>query len=198
MVRPLWMVVAAISLSRPELPADEIERYAQVLIDEARQRDFDPFTGVAIIHRESGWRPGAVSRSGEDYGLGQIRARYVGACRHDEDPLHAPSAACRAEKERLLDGEANIRAMAEQITRHRDFCRKKVGSAAFARWLASYQGRNYPKQNRWCQPGAGTTAVIEYRRHLITAVGKMKPPAPDATPAAPSARAAPPKPSQPR
>ncbi len=176
MVRPVWLVVAAILLSRPELAREEAERYARVLIEEASARDFDPFTGVAIIHHESGWHPDVISRSGEDYGLGQIRARYVGACRRDEDPLHAPSDACRAEQARLLDGEQNIRTMAALITRNREFCQKKVGSAAFPRWLASYQGRNYPRENRWCQPGKGTHQVIAYRRWLIEKLSRAKPP----------------------
>jgi len=180
MVRPVWLVVAAILLSRPELPREEAERYARVLVEEATARDFDPFTGVAIIHHESGWYPDAISRSGEDYGLGQIRARYVGACRHDRDPVRAPSAACRAEQARLLDGEQNIRQMAELITRNRELCQEKVGSAAFPRWLASYQGRNYPRQGRWCQPGKATHEVIAYRRWLIDELAHAKPPPRDA------------------
>ena len=57
--------------------------------------------------------------------------------------------------------------MADLITQNRAFCKSKVGSAQFARWLASYQGRNYPKKKRWCQPGEGTWKVIHYRKRLI-------------------------------
>ncbi|MBN2192808.1 MAG: transglycosylase SLT domain-containing protein [Polyangiaceae bacterium] len=186
MVRPLFVVVAAILLSQPELPRDEAARYAHVLIEEAKARDFDPFTIIAIIHHESGWNPAAISRSGEDYGLGQIRARYVGACKRDLDPLRAPSAACRAEKTRLLDGEENIRTMAELVTRHRELCKEKTGSASLPRWLASYQGRNYPKQRRWCQPGDGTWKVVNYRKWLIERTQPLKPPRDDGQSSSPT------------
>ena len=171
-IRPIAAIVAAILLSRPDMPEAEAVRYARVLQAEARARDFDPYTGVSIIYHESGWLARLVSPSGEDYGLGQIRARYVGACRDDDDPLGNPSPACRKVKESLLRGEDNIREMAALITQNREFCRDKVRSARFARWLASYQGRNYPRQNRWCKPGDKTWAVIKYRRWLISEVPK--------------------------
>jgi soluble lytic murein transglycosylase-like protein len=37
---------------------------------------------VTIIQRESRFTPRAVAPDGEDYGLAQVRARYVGARRH--------------------------------------------------------------------------------------------------------------------
>jgi hypothetical protein len=154
------------------MPDDELQAYAKALQTEAQEHGFDPFTGVAIIHHESGWFPRLVSASGEDYGLGQIRARYVGACRRDDDPVRNPSRACRAVQESLLDGEDNIREMAALITRNRALCRDKTGSAKFHQWLASYQGRNFPRQNRWCQPGEQTWAVIKYRRWLVSEVPK--------------------------
>jgi hypothetical protein len=169
-LRPVAAIVAAILISRPEMPTPEARRYAQVLRAEAQKHDFDPFTGVSIIHHESGWRPELISASGEDYGLGQIRARYVGACREDGDPLSNPSPACRAVKRSLLRGEHNIREMAELITRHRALCRDKTGSAKFHRWLASYQGRNYPGEGRWCVPGEKTWQVIKYRSWLVSEV----------------------------
>jgi hypothetical protein len=171
-LRPVAAVVMAILISRPDLPAPEATRYAEVLRTQAEEHHFDPYTGVSIIHHESGWWPNLISDSGEDYGLGQIRARYVGACLKDEDPLGAPSPACRAVKDSLLVGEENIRQMAELVTRHRELCRSKVGNAEFPRWLASYQGRNFPKAGRWCDPGPKTWAVIEYRRWLISEVPK--------------------------
>lgn len=172
MVRPIVAIVAAILISRPDLPRDEATRYARVLRAEAKAHDFDPLTAVAIIHYESGWIPDIVSESGEDYGLGQIRARYIGACRHDANPLHAPGAACRAVKRSLLVPENNIRQMARLITNHRQLCRDKTGSAKFHQWLASYQGRNYPKENRWCDADEKTWQVIRYRRWLVAEVPK--------------------------
>src|SRR5580692_12275969 len=102
------------------MPLPEARRYARVLQEEATRNDFDPFTAVAIIHFESRWRPGAVSPDGEDYGLGQIRARWFGACRDDADPVHDPSPGCRAAKSALLAGETNLRRMSVIIRANRE------------------------------------------------------------------------------
>jgi hypothetical protein len=174
LLRPIAIIVAAIQLSRPGMPAGEAERYARTLREEAAKHRFDPLSGVAIIHFESGWYPDVVSANREDYGLGQIRARYVGACKADEDPLDRPSEACLAVKRSLLDPETNIRTMAELITRNRKLCRDKTGSAHFHQWLASYQGKNFPKQNRWCQADKKTWAVLDYRRRLIRELTGIK------------------------
>lgn len=176
-VRPLFIIVAAILLSRPGVSEEEATTWAEVLQREAQEHDFDPLTGVAIIATESGFQPDAISQSGEDYGLGQIRARYVGACKRDSDPLNHPSPDCKQEKARLLEAEHNIEVMADLITRNRKLCKEKTGSATLPRWLASYQGRNYPKQNKWCQPGKKTYDVIAYRSWLIAQTRDLKPPA---------------------
>lgn len=176
MLRPIALIVSAILMSRPGMPLDEAQRYARVLQEEAKEHGFDPLTGVAIIHFESGWYPQAVSSNGEDYGLGQIRARYIGACRDDEDPLENPSEECLAVKRSLLEAETNIRKMADLITNNRKLCRDKIGSALFHQWLASYQGLNFPKQNRWCVAKKKTWAVIEYRKKLIRELSKQKRP----------------------
>lgn len=167
MVRSLALIVLAIQLSRPSIPKHEAVHYAKVLQQEAKEHDFDPFTGVAIIHFESYWHPTVVSKDGEDYGLAQIRARYVKGCREDEDPLGAPSVACQAAKARLLDGATNIRRMAALITANRELCKEKTGRVWFQEWLASYQGRNRPSQDKWCTPGEGTWRVVNYRKELI-------------------------------
>ena len=165
--RSLALIVLAIQLSRPAIPKPEAERYAKVLQHEAKAHGFDPLTGVAIIHFESYWLPTVVSKDGEDYGLAQIRARYVRGCRDDEDPVSAPSEACVAAKARLLDGESNIRRMAALITANRELCEAKHGRVLFHEWLASYQGRNRPAADKWCVPGEGTWRVVNYRKELI-------------------------------
>lgn len=167
MFRPLEMIVAAILVCRPDLDPEVAEGYARVLQAEAKDHDFDPITGVAMIQTESAFVADTISEDGEDYGLGQIRARYVGACLKDPNPKDDPGQECRAVKQRLLDPSENIREIARLITFHRKVCREKVKSAAFPRWLASYQGRNYPKEGRWCVPGKGTWKVIELRKRLI-------------------------------
>ena len=172
MIRSVATIALAIQIAQPKVTDADAERYAVVLQKEAKAHDFDPLTGVSIISHESAFNPKVVSKNGEDHGLAQIRARYIGACKNTSDPIKNPTPACEKVKQMLLEPEENIRVMAELITRHRKFCKKKVGSARFDRWLASYQGRNYPKKKRWCKPGKGTWKVINYRRHLIAELSR--------------------------
>ncbi len=165
--RALPLIVSAILLSRPTMPRAEAERYAKVLQDEAKKRDFDPLTVVAIVHFESRWQPGAVSPDGEDYGLGQVRARWMRGCRDDADPVRAPSEACQAAKAALLDGAQNLRRVAAIITANRELCREKTGAATLPRWLAGYEGLNFPGRDRWCAPSEKTFQVVAYRKKLI-------------------------------
>lgn len=174
MFRTIAVIAAAIELSQPKLEPDATERYAKALQEVAMAHDFDPLTGVAIIHFESSFNEKALSRNGEDHGLAQIRARYIGACKKDPNPKDAPGPECRAVKQKLLDGVENIKVMGELITNNRKFCKKKVGSANFARWLASYQGRNNVRKKQWCKPGEGTYKVIRYRTTLLQKLGKRK------------------------
>jgi len=171
--RSLTIIIAAMLLARPGMSRDEAASYATVLQQEAKDHGFDPFTGVALIRRESRWQARAVSPDGEDYGLAQIRARYIGACRSDPDPVHAPTEACQRVKSSLLNGAYNIRVMATLITRNRELCKDKTGTALFGQWLASYEGRNYPGSDKWCQPAEGTQEVIQYQRWLVS---KLAPP----------------------
>jgi hypothetical protein len=166
MVRSLELVVTAILLCRPDLPQDTAEQYATWINEQAVVHDFDPLTAVTLIQHESGFDPKAVSPSGEDLGLGQIRARYIGACRKDRNPVKAPSPECRQERQRLLDPHQNIAEMARLIRQNRAICQAKTGSASLPRWLASYQGRNFPKSGRWCQPGPATWKIVEFGRSL--------------------------------
>jgi hypothetical protein len=170
--RSIAAIVYAIRFAHPEVSEDDATTYATALQLEAQRHEFDPLTGIAIIHHESRFQPRAVSRDGEDYGLAQVRARHLGACRKDRDPRRRPSATCRAVKESLLDPAVNIRIMAELITTHRKLCRNKAGSDNLPRWLASYQGRNSIKEDRWCVPGDGTHSVIRYRDRLVREVTK--------------------------
>ncbi len=176
MVRPLAVIVAAIMLSRPGMPKEDAQRFATILQEVAKQHGFDPLTGVAMVHYESSWYPNVVSDNGEDYGLGQIRARFIGACRDDADPLEEPSDACKEVKKSLLDAETNLRMMGQIITDNRKLCREKTGTAWFHQWLGSYQGLNFPKENRWCQANDRTHRVIEYRKRLIAEVVHGKSP----------------------
>ncbi len=172
MWRSIQVIVAAIQLASPKVPDEDAKRIAAALQEQAKAHDFDPLTGVAIIRHESNFNPKAVSKNGEDMGLAQIRARFIGDCKHTQSPVKAPTPACKRVRISLLEPEENIRVMAELITRNRKFCKQKTGSANFARWLASYQGRNNVRKKRWCKPGKGTWRVIETRRRLIQQLTK--------------------------
>ncbi len=173
-MRPIGVVVWAILFSRPNIAEQEATRYARALQSSAKANHFDPLTAVAIIHSESSFQADTISADGEDYGLGQIRARYIGACKNDKDPLQNPSEACQAVKNELLDPEKNIETMAKLITTNRKYCAQKTGSALFQQWLASYQGRNFPDKRRFCKPGKGTWAVIRYRNQLLKELRRAK------------------------
>jgi Transglycosylase SLT domain len=174
MLRALAVIVAAIQLRHPEVTTADATRFATALREQAQQHDFDPLTGVAIISHESRFNPLARSPNGEDYGLAQIRARYIDECKGTADPLHHPTPACQAVKRKLLVPEENIKQMALLITRNRKFCKAKVGSDTLPRWLASYQGRNSPKRRIWCKPGQGTYRVIRIREELLRSLRKRR------------------------
>lgn len=174
MFRTIATIAFAIRFGHPEVSEDDANRYAAALQAEAERNEFDPLTGVAIIHRESRFTPRAMSPDGEDFGLAQVRARYVGACRQDKNPRWNPSEACRAVKERLLEPEENIAVMGEIIAGHRKLCRQKAGNASLLGWLASYQGSNSKKENRWCVPSDGARRVVRYRDKLVWVVGKHR------------------------
>ena len=172
MFRSIAAIAVAIRFGHPNVSEEDAVRYAVALQAAAVENEFDPLTGIAIIHRESQFHPRAMSRDGEDYGLAQVRARYIGACKQDRDPKRRPSAACQAVKESLLDPEENIRVMGQLITGHRKLCRQKAGHARQLGWLASYQGSNSRKENRWCAPSDGARTVVKYRDRLAREVAK--------------------------
>jgi hypothetical protein len=166
-IRTLGSIIAAIQLSHPQVSPSDATRYAHALREQAELHDFDPFTGVVMIAHESHFRANAISPDGEDYGLAQIRARFIGACQANRSPKRNPSPDCAEQKRRLLEPEENIRIMAELISQHREFCQRKRHSAQLEHWLASYQGRNDARARRWCEPGPDTWKVVTARRRLI-------------------------------
>jgi hypothetical protein len=172
--RTLQAIVAAIQLSAPGVSEPDALRFAKALREQAQMHDFDPFTAVAMIHSESRFNPLAISPDGEDYGLGQIRARFIGPCRQAESPVDYPTDECIEQKQRLLIPEENIRILGEMIGRHRDLCQRKVRSTKFQPWLASYQGRNVARLKRWCKPAPQTWKVVKYRNFLILELYKRR------------------------
>lgn len=170
MVRTIAMLVAAISMSRPAIPKEEATRYAKVLNEMGSKHSFDPLLAVAMVHYESHWMPGVASDDGEDFGLGQVRARFVGACRNDDDPVNAPSDACKAVKAQLLVGETNLRQMGAIIAANQKMCREKRGKHKAEYWIAGYQGLSHPERNKYCIPGPTTTRVLDYHKEILAAL----------------------------
>jgi len=182
LIRPIAVLVTAMGLSRPGIPAPEAKRYATVLNEIAAVNHFDPLLAVAMIHYETHWYPQLVSSDGEDHGLGQVRARFIGACRQDEDPLNAPSEACKQVKLSLLDGVENIRRMGSIIRANMEFCRERMGKTKTEHWLAGYQGYVDPIRHTYCAPGPKTTRVIEYYDGLLEKFFPKPKPKPKAKP----------------
>jgi len=178
LIRPLAVLVAAMLLSRPGMPKDEAHRYAKVLAEVAAVRGFDPLVAVAIVHFETHWYPTLVSADGEDYGLGQVRARYLGACRDDADPVGAPSEACQRAKNSLLDGATNLRRMGGIISANMQFCKARTGSNKVERWLAGYQGYGNLERGIYCEPGPKTRVVLDYYGELVAKLAPPPKPAP--------------------
>ncbi len=200
LIRPIAVLIAAMALSRPGIPTPEAKQYASALNDIAAKYKFDPLLAVAMIHYETHWFPQLVSDDGEDHGLGQIRARFIGACRQDDDPLHAPSEACQQVKLSLLSGTENIRRMGSVIRANMEFCRERMGKTKTENWLAGYQGYVDPIRHAYCMPGPKTVRVIDYYDGLIAKFDpkpkpKTKPKtSPKPAPAAKSTRAVKPVP----
>lgn len=182
-IRAVSILIAAISLSRPSIPKEEAGRYAKILNEIGKTNEIDPLIAVAMVHYESHWQPGVVSSDGEDHGLGQVRARYVGACLNDEDPVNNPSEACKAVKANLLVGETNLKAMGGIIKANKKMCLEKKHSSKNEHWIAGYQGLSEPEKGKYCTPGPTTTRVLDYYNDLLEKfAGKPKqaPTKPDA------------------
>lgn len=140
----------AILLCRPSLPLATAQTYARIVLDRATALHMDPLMMVAVVDHESGWNEGAVSKDGEDVGLGQIRARYIGACVGEANPVHAPSPKCAAEKARLRTGTYNLEVMANGLERWISICKQKTGAATEIGVLTAYSGANKQKLGQWC------------------------------------------------
>lgn len=142
------VVACAVALSAgPAIDGDQARLYAGVLRTEAAEHGFDPLVGAAIIWHESRWHQHAISRDGEDVGLAQIRARFIGACRDDPDPAD-PGRDCLQTRVALQDGEHNIRTMGGLIGVWRKRCLKETGTATV--WLRGYVGQSDPQAGMWC------------------------------------------------
>lgn len=144
----LHAIMLAIYLCRPGIPEPARKAYAQEIL---RLPAAFRLHAVALVEHESKWSPTAISRDREDVGLGQVRARFLRGCRGDADPVNHPSASCRAERLRLLDGLYNLRLSVAQLLKWRSTCRRKTGKVPTpAQLLQAYGGYSRPRAGVWC------------------------------------------------
>lgn len=184
--RSVVQVERAIEVSRARLRPADRKRLARLVVDVAKAHNFDPLSAWAIIDHESGWDPTAISADGQDIGLAQIRYTVHRPCVEDRE-----SDACAEVKERLLDPEANIRAMAGAITAWRKLCTEKMGRAPNMRdWLAGYGGFSRPSRHIFCghqrvrrgkgyvwkrlPTPKGVQEILDARRRMIRQLRKEK------------------------
>jgi hypothetical protein len=171
------LLAGLILACNPSLPVKTASRYAELSAQQASSVGVRGDTFVALVCSESGWRSGAVSASREDWGLGQVRARFLPGCRSDTDPTSVPSPSCRSEQQRLLEPEHNLRVVAKAIKSWRELCRQQTGHAKETNWLAGYvglgrRGRSLCgmtyRKGRWiAEPiSANVQRVLDYRKRL--------------------------------
>ena len=145
----LAAIVAMILNLHPSLPRQQAQRYAAIIDTEGRKQGIQAATAIALVSHESHWRARAESRDGEDIGLGQVRARYVGACRTDPEPVSNPGRECLRVRESLRDGEHNLRMTIRTLGRWRATCQKRTGRSRAREVLSGYAGLNRPP-SQWC------------------------------------------------
>lgn len=175
---PAPLLAAMILACNPSLPQTTADRYASLASAHATAVGVRGDTFVALVCSESGWRSGAVSGNREDWGLGQVRARFMPGCRSDADPTGDPSPSCRSEQMSLLEPDRNLATVAKAIKSWRDLCRRQTGYAKERNWLAGYvgvgqQGRSLcgmtRRKGKWTPSpiSAPVQRVLDIRKRLL-------------------------------
>lgn len=100
MIRSIVLIASAIQIANPHVSDATARAHAAVLQREAKEHDFDPFTGVAMGKHETHWRPATVGGAGgKCYGLFQVCVQWaVTSCQGDGFTSDAPErASCSPE-----------------------------------------------------------------------------------------------------
>lgn len=139
-------VAAAILLCRPTMPVATATVLSKVVVERSEKAVTDPLLVVALVHNESGWDPSVVNKKSGAVGLGQVLPEYRPQCAGEAKK----SAACAAEKKRLLDGAYNLAVSIDALGAWRVFCKSKVGYWSEEGSLQAYQGLNSKEKNVWC------------------------------------------------
>jgi hypothetical protein len=143
-MKTLVAIALAIAHCRPSLPKAEVAVYAKIVDDRSRALGVDQVLIVALVDHESRWFAGAINKKSGALGLGQILPQFRPAC------AVSSSAACSAEKSRMLDGTYNLSAVFDAIGAWQRECKKKTGKAGILEWMSAYAGLNRPKMGDWC------------------------------------------------
>lgn len=166
-------IAKAIGASRPGSGKNLLLGLARVVAATARKYNIDPFTIVALVHNESRWNTGAVSSDGEDFGLGQVRARYIAGCRRDMPAARDSSPSCQAVKARLLSAEYGISQIGAIFNQWRKTCRKITRKApTLSMTLHGYGGLGRTGNQGWVTICSQTK--IKGRWHTIRAHRKVQ------------------------
>lgn len=117
-------IILALQLSAPGLNVKTNYYYAKTIYRQQVKLGVDPLDTIAIAAHESHWNQTLVSPDYEDWGLMQVRSRFVGM----------PAAY-------LLDGATNIRVGTSFIVSAQNFCEKELKREPTKQeWLSTYQG----------------------------------------------------------
>lgn len=104
--------------------------YARIVVAEADRHDLDPWVLVALVDRESSWKPRAVNETTGAVGLGQILA---------SPEILAGGFAQFADQ--LADPAVNLFLTARWLARWRDKCGGNIGRA-----LDAYNGQGIKRR----------------------------------------------------
>jgi hypothetical protein len=138
-------IVLALQLSAPNLNAKVNHHYAKTIYHQQIKYGIDPLDIIAIAAHESHWNQSLISPDNEDWGLMQIRARYV------KMPAHY-----------LLDGNTNIKVGSAFMASAKNFCQKWLKrEPRKTEWISTYQG-----SRRFCKETNLAYKVESYSRCL--------------------------------
>lgn len=139
----IFTIMLAIQLSAPAMNNNTNAYYAKTIFKQQIKLGVDPLDVVAIAAHESHWNAKLISPDYEDYGLLQVRSRFVSM----------PAAY-------LLDGATNIRVGTAFILSAKNFCGKELKREATKQeWLSTYQG-----SKRRCKPSNLAFKVESYAK----------------------------------
>lgn len=117
-------IILALQLSAPGLNVKTTEYYAKTIYKQQVKLGVDPIETIAIAKHESHWNHTLVSPDLEDWGLMQVRSRYI----------KFPSSW-------LLEPGVNIRVGTSLMLSSQKFCTKWLGRKPTTQeWLSTYQG----------------------------------------------------------